>query len=86
MSGEIGPYNKKPQLWQALVEKMQGESDILMITPYIIFSKDMYRDMKALSEDGAELQIFINAVESGANPFGCTDYLNHKKRILDAGD
>lgn len=85
LSGEIGPYNKRPQLWQALVEKMQGESDILMITPYIICSRDMYRDMEALSENGAKLQVFINAVESGANPFGCTDYLNQKKRILGVG-
>ena len=26
-----------------------------------------------------------NAIESGANPFGCTDYLNEKKNILATG-
>ncbi len=83
LSGEIGPSNKKPLVWQALVDKMQGESDVLMITPYIICSKDMYRDMEALSESGVRLSIIINAVESGANPFGCTDYLNQKDQILD---
>lgn len=85
LSGEIGPRNKKPLVWQALVDRMQGESDVLMITPYIICSRDMYRDMEALSEQGTELSVIINAVESGANPFGCTDYLNQKGRILDVG-
>lgn len=28
-----------------------------------------------------EWNIVINAVESGTNPFGCTDYLNQKKKI-----
>lgn len=85
LSGEIGPYNKKPLVWQALMDRMQREKDVLVITPYIICSKDMYQDMEALSGQGTELSIIINAVESGANPFGCTDYLNQKERILGIG-
>ena len=27
----------------------------------------------------------LNAVERGSNPWGCTDYLNQKKRILETG-
>ena len=26
-----------------------------------------------------------NAVESGANPWGCTDYLNQKQKVLGTG-
>ena len=33
----------------------------------------------------AKLQIVLNAVEKGSNPWGCTDYLNQKKKILETG-
>ena len=33
----------------------------------------------------AKLQIVLNAVEKGSNPWGCTDYLNQKKKILKTG-
>ena len=36
-------------------------------------------------EGGRRVQIMTNAIESGANPFGCTDYLNEKKNILATG-
>lgn len=32
-----------------------------------------------------KLQIVLNAVEKGSNPWGCTDYLNQKKKILKTG-
>ena len=32
--------------------------------------------------DYVKLQIVLNAVEKGSNPWGCTDYLNQKKKIL----
>ena len=35
--------------------------------------------------DHAQLQILLNAVEKGSNPWGCTDYLNQKKKILETG-
>ena len=35
--------------------------------------------------DHAKLQIVLNAVEKGSNPWGCTDYLNQKKKILETG-
>lgn len=31
------------------------------------------------------MEIFINAVESGTNPFGCTDYLNEKENVRKTG-
>lgn len=35
--------------------------------------------------DYVKLQIVLNAVEKGSNPWGCTDYLNQKKKILKTG-
>ena len=37
------------------------------------------------NSDHAKLQIVLNAVEKGSNPWGCTDYLNQKKKILETG-
>lgn len=45
----------------------------------------MYEDLRSVCEKGARVDIVINAVESGTNPFGCTDYLNQKKKICQTG-
>ena len=44
----------------------------------------MYDVLQEIS-DHAKLQIVLNAVEKGSNPWGCTDYLNQKKKILKTG-
>ncbi|MDO4321274.1 MAG: phospholipase D family protein [Lachnospiraceae bacterium] len=81
----INPGNKHPVLWDRLVEEMKQEEDILIQTPYIICDKKMYQDLTELCADGARTEIIINAVESGTNPFGCTDYLNQKKKVRGTG-
>ena len=45
----------------------------------------MYETLAGFCEGGRRVQIMTNAIESGANPFGCTDYLNEKKNILATG-
>lgn len=77
------PENKQPLLWNRLMAEIRQTEDILIQTPYIICSSDMYRDLEELSFRGVE--IITNAVESGANPFGCTDYLNQKENIYQTG-
>lgn len=77
------PENKQPLLWDRLITESRQREDILIQTPYIICSSDMYKDLKELSTCGVE--IITNAVESGANPFGCTDYLNQKGKIYQTG-
>lgn len=77
------PENKQPLLWDRLCAELSQGEDILIQTPYIICNRDMYRDLTDLSPNGVE--VITNAVESGANPFGCTDYLNQKERIYRTG-
>ncbi len=77
------PVNKPPLLWKRMLRELDQQEDILIQTPYIICSREMYRDLADLSSRG--VQIITNAVESGANPFGCTDYLNQKKNIYGTG-
>lgn len=62
----------------------QGEQ-IIIETPYMICDDSMYRKLTELCGGGRQIQVILNAVESGANPFGCTDYLNEKENILKTG-
>lgn len=77
--------NKEPVVWERMIAAMEKEKDILIQTPYIICSKKMYEDLRSVCENGSEVDIVINAAESGTNPFGCTDYLNQKKKIRETG-
>ncbi len=75
---------KEPQLWNALQPILASGSTITIQTPYVVCDAAMYDSMSQLSQ-GRTLQILTNAVENGANPWGCADYLNHKKRVLSTG-
>lgn len=79
------PSNKSPDLWDTLYQYMLQGEDVIIQTPYIICSRDMYEGIAGLCDGGTRLQIVTNAVENGANPWGCTDYLNEKSNILDTG-
>ena len=68
-----------------MIEEMKRASDVQVQTPYIISSKKMYQDLKSVTDSGVSTEILINAVENGTNPFGCTDYLNQKKKIRNTG-
>lgn len=78
------PENKSPLLWDRLVKEMEQGADILIQTPYIICSEAMYRSLTDIT-DRAQVELILNGVEGGANPFGCTDYLNQKERIRETG-
>ena len=84
LTGPAGVGTKAPTLWKSLCAHMsQGES-ILIQTPYVICGSEMYEDLTALC-DGRTVTILTNSPETGANPFGCADYLNQRDDILDTG-
>ncbi len=76
---------RTPVLFAALKQLMCGKDQVLIQTPYIVCSRDMYAGLAEIAETSDSLEIITNAVESGANPWGCTDYLNQKKNILNTG-
>ena len=84
-SNPIEPENKTPILWARMVDAMAQDSNVLVQMPYIICSKDMYEDLRTVCAAGTRTDILINAVESGTNPFGCTDYLNQKTHLRSTG-
>ena len=85
LSNPVEPENKAPELWCAMTELMRQGDDILVYTPYVILSDEMREDLAAVAADSSSFTLVLNDVTSGANPFGCVDYLNQKEEILATG-
>ena len=86
LSNPVEARNKIPQLWRSLKEVLDWGSEIVIQTPYVICSEEMYDGLTQLAHaPDNRVQIITNKPESGANGFGCSDYLNHKQDILDTG-
>ncbi len=75
---------KEPFLWNSLQPILASGSDITIQTPYIICNQKMYQDLTQLAQ-GRTLKILTNAIENGANPWGCADYLQNKDHVLATG-
>ncbi len=84
LSNPVHAGNKSPQLLSAIQELCKDSNDIVIQTPYVICDSYMY-SVLAQMEETAEVRILLNAVERGSNPWGCTDYLNNRDKILAAG-
>lgn len=85
LSNPIEAKNKEPHMWYSLAQLMKTGKNIRIYTPYIICSKDMYTDLAEICKNSEQVEILTNDVASGANPFGCTDYLNQRKKIWNTG-
>jgi len=72
-------------MWYALHQLMSEAEEVTIYTPYIICGKEMYQDLASLQEKNIPVEIITNDVASGANPWGCTDYLNQQKNIRKTG-
>lgn len=72
-------------MWYSLHQLMMQGKEITIYTPYIICGKEMYQDLTELTDRQIPVEIITNDVASGANPWGCTDYLNQKKNIFKTG-
>lgn len=85
LSNPVGAENKAPELWCAMTALMEGSGDVLVHTPYVILSREMESDLAGVSESVGAFTLILNDVASGANPWGCVDYLNEKENILATG-
>lgn len=85
LSNPIIAGNKEPWMWYTLQHLMQTGKHITIYTPYIICGKEMYADLTSLCQPPRQVEIITNDVASGANPWGCTDYLNEKEKIWATG-
>ncbi len=85
LSNSQRPFCREPKIWYELAQLMRYRNQVTIQTPYIICNRRMYQDLTEIAESSGNLEIITNAVESGANPWGCTDYLNQKEKILNTG-
>ena len=85
LSNPIEAENKEPYMWYAITQLIKQGNDTTIVTPYIICGKEMYRDLTNLTKQKKKIDIITNDVASGANPWGCSDYLNQKKKIWNTG-
>lgn len=85
LSNPVNAGNKEPWMWYVLNQLMKQGEKVTIYTPYIICGKEMYQDLHQLMQNGTCVDIITNAVSSGANPWGCTDYLNQKENIWKTG-
>lgn len=81
----IEPENKLPTLWNSLCVLMSESQEAIVQTPYIMCDDLMYSGLSAVAGSGTRVTLLTNAVETGANPWGCSDYQNQKKNILQTG-
>ena len=77
--------NKEPLLWSSVIELMSMGEDRIVQTPYLICNGQMYEDLAKLTGNGKKTEIILNSASTGANVFGCSDYLNQKENILNTG-
>ena len=85
LSNPIKAENKEPHMWYSVNQLLRTGKKAVICTPYIICGKEMYADLQRTCEQGTDVEIITNDVSSGANPWGCTDYLNQKENIWDTG-
>lgn len=78
-------HNKEPEIAYSLKKLMLKGERITVYTPYIICGEEMYQQMELIRESVKEFKIITNDPASGANPWGCADYMNQKKRIWGKG-
>lgn len=85
LSNPIAVQNKEPQIWYSINQMMQSSSNIKIYTPYIILGREMYHDLENICKSSESVELITNDIASGANPWGCTDYLNEKEKIWNMG-
>ena len=86
LTGDITPSNKVPLMLNTLSELIKtGTESVVIQTPYIICDAEMYHTLEDICHNAETVEIVVNAVGNGANPWGCTDYMNEKDHILGVG-
>lgn len=84
LKGSPEPKNKPPVVWKQLCAAMERGQNVIIQTPYIICSEEMYADLAALTGERS-IEIVTNAAENGANPWGCAELSSSMGKILDTG-
>jgi len=86
LTGETKTKGKQPLVWNELVSLCAAARErVLIQSPYILCSKDMYADLERIVASGAEVSMLTNSILNTDNRFAPPDYLYHQDEILDTG-
>ncbi len=80
LSNPTDVKNKEPIIMYTLYKMMKDSDSCFIQTPYLIMDDWMYKELKE-NALGSDISIITNSVETGANYFGCGDYLFEKKKL-----
>lgn len=86
LSNPTHVYTKEPTVFYSLVEIMkQSKGEILIHTPYIICNEWMYESFQEICDRNPDTSLLTNSAANNGNPFGASDYLINKERLVDTG-
>ena len=78
--------SKEPTLFYSLFRLMKNAKEEIKIhTPYIICNDMMYEALEDICNGQADVSLMTNSAPNNDNPFGASDYLLHKDKILKTG-
>jgi len=86
ISNPINILAKEPHIWYTLRQLMsEAKKRIVIHTPYVVLSKDMYEGLKEIGKQAADTVLLINSVAIGDNLIASSDYIRNRDKILDMG-
>lgn len=86
LANPIHVYAKEPTVFYALTELMKHFQGAVSIhTPYIICNDWMYDSFRQICESNPQTRLLTNSAANNGNPFGASDYLRNKDKLLDTG-
>lgn len=79
-------YGKEPYVFAELKALMEtAREDVLIHTPYAVFSEEMYEGMAQIKEKAGKVEMILNSVSSGDNICASSDYIRNRQKIFDTG-
>ena len=81
-----GVHAKEPRVFYSLTELMKSaKGEVKIHTPYVICNQYMYDTFAEVCKDNPNVMLMTNSVANNGNPFGASDYMKNKEKILETG-
>lgn len=78
--------NKEPYVWYTMQQLMlSAKKEVMIQTPYAVFSKDMYEGMETLTKKVPQVNMLVNSTAVGDNFIASSDYTRNRQKILATG-
>lgn len=79
-------YSKEPTVFYSLIQLMKDfKNEVNIHTPYIICNDIMYEALESVCSGNGNVKLMTNSVANNGNPFGASDYLINRDKLLQTG-